>query len=70
MSMSFVAVEALAGTEKAAESTITKIELNEEWSYYWGDFELDEQGRPVGIHHEAVWKPYESDQDVKKDRAQ
>ena len=67
MIMVSASVEALAGTEKTAESTITRIELHEDGFYHEGDFELDEQGRPVGIHDETAWrKPYQGPQDIKK----
>ena len=46
----------LSGAEKTAQNTITTIELNKEGSYHWGDFERDEQGRPVGVRDEAAWK--------------
>ena len=56
--MVFGSGEALSETEKTTESTIIKIKSGEGWSYHRGDFELDDQGRPVGIHHEAAWTPY------------
>jgi PAS domain S-box-containing protein len=63
--MIFGSGEALAETEKTAESTITKIRTSEGWSYHVGDFERDEQGWPVGIHDDAAWTPQTSQQEVK-----
>jgi PAS domain S-box-containing protein len=50
-----------AETRRSAEKTITRLKPNQEWSYHWGDFDLDAQGRPLGVENPSAWTPYPND---------
>lgn len=62
----FGAGATLAGTDAIGKNTITKIELDGNWVYHWGDFEFDAQGNPAGIHDAAAWKPYTDRRDMRR----
>ena len=49
-----------ADTGTPAATTITALAVNQEWSYHWGDFELNAQGQPVGFDDPAAWTPYQA----------
>lgn len=47
-------------TGTSAATVMTALTVNQEWSYHWGDFELNAQGQPVGFDDPAAWTPYQA----------